>query len=148
MSFANYSIDKVTVTWLGIDITEGLAEGTSIQEAKANARWTMVMGAKGRGTRSKNPNRNGSLTFTIDQASKTHNILTTIAKADDLSEDKVGDLVIRDRSSGREIVYQNAFLEDVPDEAFGQTASTFAWVFLYQKKDPKPPAKLVNVVGS
>jgi hypothetical protein len=148
MSFRNYDIDKVSLSWLGIDLTEGLSEGTSIQEAKANPRWTLVMGAKGRGTRVANKKRNGSLTLTIDQSSQLHNTLLAIVNADDLSADKVGDCVLRDRSSGEEIIYHNAFFEDAPDESRGESLGQVPWVMLYERKETKPPTKLLNVVGT
>lgn len=147
-SFRNYSIDQVSLNWLGIDLTEGLSEGTPIQEAKANPRWTLVMGAKGRGTRVENRKRNGTLTLTVDQSSQLHTTLTNLVLADDVSKDKVGDIVLRDRTSGKEYVYHNAFIEDVPDEGWGETLGQLSWVFLYEKKEPKMPTKLVNVIGS
>lgn len=143
-----YSIDQVTCSWLGNDLMEGIAEGTSIQEARATQSWSIKMGGRGKGTRVYNPNRSGTLTLTVDQESQLHQNLKAIAKADRISRDKVGPLVLKDNSSGEVIVYLNAFILTDPDEARGTESQTFAWLFGFEDKKTDSPEKLTNVVNA
>lgn len=143
-----YSIDNVSASWLEIDVTEGLAAGTSIQEARAAQAWSIKMGAKGRGVRVYNPDRSGTLTITVDQESQLHQTLKSIHQADIISRDKVAPFVLKDNNSGEVIIFKNAFILAEPDESRGVESATFAWVFGYEDKESKVPGKLTNVVNS
>lgn len=141
-----YSIDNVDLSWLGNDLTEGLAAGTSIQEARAAQSWSMKVGAKGNATRIYNPDRSGTLTITVDQESQGHAILIGIAKADRIGRDKVGPLVLVDNTSGQKIIFKRAFILGEPDESRGVESATFAWVFGFEGRESVTPDNLTNVV--
>jgi len=141
-----YSIDNVDLSWFGIDLTDGLATGTAIQEARAAQSWSMKMGAKGRGTRVYNPDRSGTLTLTLDQESLTHQLLKTVSSADRISRDKVAPMILTDNTSGEKLIYQNAFILGEPDESRGVESATFDWVFGFEKKTNVIPKKLLNIV--
>ena len=151
MSTRQYAIELVEIAWaltgLSIDLKEGIAAGTSIQEAKASPRFTV----KQTGTRSvvhvRGPSRNGELTITVDQESKTHQQLTERMIADDLTNNVVGPIVMVDLSSGEVFKYRNARIINEPDESRGVESATFAWVFGYEEKIKIPGGGDENVVG-
>ena len=151
MTTRQYSIETTEIAWappgLSLNLKEGIAAGTSIQEAKASPRYT----AKQTGTRSvvrvRNPSRNGELTITVDQESKTHQQLTERMLADDLLGNVVGPIVMSDLASGEVFTYRNAYIANEPDESRGVESATFAWVFGYEEKIKIPGGGDENVVG-
>lgn len=151
MTTRNYAIEKVEIAWalpgLAIDLKEGIAAGTSVQEAKANPRYTAKPTGTGSVVRVRNPSRAGELTITVDQESKTHQQLTERMIADDLAGNVVGPIVMSDLSSGEVFNYRNAYIANEPDESRGTESATFPWVFGYEEKIKIPGGGDENVVG-
>lgn len=145
----NYSVDNLDVAWLGLDFAEGLADGTFAQEVRAVASFTVKPTARGKLTRTFNPQKHGTIAFTVDQESQLHQDLIVIAEADrdPNQRDKVDNMTMREPGSSV-IHYENAFILTEPDESRGMEATTFVWVFAFEKKQPEPQTTLDNLVGN
>lgn len=145
-----YSIDNIELAWLGIDFKDGLAAGTSVQEARSTPAWSIKpAGAVPKIVRVFNPDRSGTVTITVDQESQLHQDLKAIANADRLpgTRTQVGNMVLRDNSSEEEITWINAFIMTEPDKSRGVESTTFAWVFAFENFTDEAVDPLGNVVG-
>ncbi len=145
-----YAIDNIELAWLGLDFKDGLAAGTSIQEARAVPSWSMKpSGAVPKITRVFDPNRSGTVTITVDQESQLHQDLLAIANADSnpSTRTQVANMVLKDNSSAEEITWKNAFIQTIPDRSRGVESTTFAWVFGFEDFANEAVETLANVVG-
>lgn len=145
-----YSIDNVELSWLSLDLKEGLAEGTSITEARNAPTFTQKMSGLGKGRRVYNPDRSGTVSIVMDQESVTHQKLKGIANSEKnpATRDKVGNLVLRDLSSGEEIRWKNAYITSIPDRIRGTESQTFTWVFAFEDFEDEEVTNLLNTVGN
>lgn len=143
-----YSIDRVQLSWATLDLKEGIAQGTSIQEAKATQRWSMKPTGVGGIVRVYNPDRSGTVTATVDVESKLHQQLIDIIALDDVSRNQVFPMVMTDDSTGQVTTYVNAFLLDLPDDSKGTEAGTAAWMWGYERKITVSGSGTANLVGS
>jgi len=143
-----YGIDQVELAWYGLDLKEGIAQGTSVAEARSTAPWSMKPSGTGGVVRVWNPDESGTLTITVDQESKLHQQLWTLHQADKLLRNVVAPLMMTDNASGEIFSYTNAFILNTPDESRGTESATFAWTFGYERKVKIAPAGDSNIVGS
>ena len=127
-----YSIDRVQVSWLLLDLTEGIAARSSIAETRNNPSWTVKQTGYGKIVRVFNPDRSGQITIQIDQESETQQQLRFFADADAASRASVGDMIIADTSSGEIFTYGNAFIMTEPDEGRGTESLVFPWVWHFE----------------
>ena len=142
-----YSIDKVELSWLNVDLKEGFAAGSTITEARTSPRWTIKPTGVGKIVRVFNPDESGTLTVVMDQESNTHQVMLGLAEADRLNRNIVGPGLLRDTSTGQAITYQNMFITTPPDEVRATESSTFAWVFAFETRLAPPTLADANVVG-
>lgn len=144
-----YSIDTVEVAWLGLDFKEGLAEGSSLTEARTTPSFSQKMSAAGKGRRVYNPDRSGTMSVLVDQESQLHNQLHAIARADrnPATRNKVGEFLMTDIASGEVFTYKNAYIMTDPDTVRGTESAVFTWVFNFESSAPAPEATLENTVG-
>lgn len=145
-----YSIDQVEVSWLGLDFKEGLAQGTSITEARNAPSWTMKATGQGKSVRVYNPDRTGTVSVVVDQESALHQALLDISKADrnPATRNQVATMALKDTSSGEVVNFLNAFITTDPDLTRGTESATFAWVFGFEDVQKEPVANLTNLVGT
>lgn len=143
-----YSIDKVELSWNGLDFKEGLAKGSTIKEARASKSWTSKQTGMGKIVRIYNPDRSGSITITVDQESKLHQQLGVLALVDQTARNIVFPMTMTDNSTGEVFAYTNTFIESDPDEQRGTESATFDWVFLFEAKAKVPAPKDQNLIGA
>lgn len=148
MSTRQYGIDKVELTWAGLDLKEGVAVGTFLQEARTGQNWTVKPTGTGGIVRTFNPDRSGTVTVTMDQESKTHQQLNNIALLDRVGRNQVFPMVMYDTSSKETYSYINAFILGEPDEGRATESLTFAWVWGFERKEKITPADDANIVGN
>jgi hypothetical protein len=144
-----YSIDNVEVAWLALDFKEGLAEGSSITEARNAPTFSQKVGAVGKATRTLNPDRTGTMSILVDQESQLHNQLHAIARADrnPATRTQVGDMVLTDITSGEKFTWENTYIMTDPDTVRATESSVITWVFNFEKAVPTAAETLENVVG-
>lgn len=127
-----YSIDHVEINFFGVDIKPGLAQGTSITEARNAPSWSQKPTGQGKVVRVYNPDRSGNLSVVVDQESSVHQNLRELALSDRISRNVVGVLTVKDTTSGETFFYKNAYITSDPDETRGTDSTTFTWVFNFE----------------
>lgn len=127
-----YSVDHVEVNFFGVDIKPGLAQGTSITEARNAPSWSQKPTGQGKVVRVYNPDRSGTLSVVVDQESSVHQALRALSLADRVSRNVVGVLTVKDTTSGETFFYKNAYIMTDPDETRGTDSATFTWVFNFE----------------
>lgn len=142
-----YSIDHVEVNFFGIDLKPGLAQGTSITEARTSPSWTQKPTGTGKVVRVYNPDRSGTLSIVVDQESAVHQQLRSLSLTDRASRNVVGVLTVKDTTSGESFFYTNAYISTDPDETRGTDSATFTWVFNFEDVE-HTVAIDNNIVGS
>ncbi len=146
-----YSIDTVELGWLGLDLKPGLAQGSSITEARNAPSWTMKPTGQGKVVRVYNPDRTGTVSVVVDQESTTHQQLKAIAASDraPATRDQVSTMRMTDASSGEVIEWKNAFIITEPDASRATESATFTWVFGFESRSSVALAdNLTNLVGT
>ena len=145
-----YGIDRVELSWFGLDLKPGLAQGSSITEARTVPSWTTKPTGNGRVVRVYNPDKSGTVSILVDQESEVHKQLRALAQTDAVSRNVVGPMVLRDLNSGEVFYYQNAFITTEPDEIRGTESQTFTWVFAFERVEhvSTPATFNQNLVGN
>jgi len=142
-----YSLDQCELAWQDLDFKEGIVAGTPIQEARTAPRWAKKTSGRGELIRSKNPDDSGTVSIVVNQTSKLHQQLYTLAEQDDVNLDIVGAMVLTDNTSGEQITWKNAFIETLADEARATEESEFTWVFGFEERTTKTSVDQ-NLVGN
>lgn len=142
-----YSIDKVELTWAGLDFKKGLAAGTAITEAQTSQRWAVKPTGTGSIVRAFNPDKSGTLSVIVDQESLLHQQLKLLLKADELNRNVVFPGRLFDGSSQETMNYKNMFMLTRPDETRGTESATFTWVFGFESIEDQPNVSNANAVG-
>lgn len=124
-----YSADRVSVTFFGLDLTPGLAAGTFVRVDRETAAFRLVSDGLGDVVRVFSPDRAASVTVSIDAESRTHQELITLANADRVARGVVGPLLITDANTAEVIALDQAFIEDLPTVEKSSTAAVAPWVF-------------------
>lgn len=115
-----------------IDILNGRIDGSYATVSRDNPNWTREFDAHGNSTRVRNNNTGGNISVTLSASSDTHRLLANAALADELSENVVGTLTLRDLSGSTEMVFNGAYLEGPPATiAFGTTRGEHTWIFQF-----------------
>ena len=145
-----YAFDQVEASWLGLDIKEGLATGTSIVQADGTPDFVQTVTGRGKVIRTLDVDRSGTLTITVDQTSQLQQDLTRIHKEDlnPATRTQVGDFVVFDVQANQKITLQNAYIMTFADFSRGTEVATFEWVFMYEQPENTPATLAVNLVGN
>lgn len=144
-----YSIDRVTLAWFGLDFAEGYAPGSTIQEARSAPNWTYKPTGMGRLHRAYNPDKSGTITVTVMQLSKLHQQLLALSQTDEVARNLVAPMVLTDVTSGEVKIFSNTFILTDPDEARMTETTEFQWVFVYEARLKNVPTNLgQNIVGN
>jgi hypothetical protein len=130
----NYNPRKVTATWVTATGTVDLADGVIndadwLTTARDTPRWSRENDNAGGATRVKNNNRGGTVSITFSASSPTNDILSARVELDDVAENQVGALVVRDLSGTTLMQADGAYLEDIPDLSFGAGRGQRTWVW-------------------
>lgn len=89
------------IVFKGVTIT-GYADGTMITASRNEPAWTFKPSNSGGGARCRNPNKSGKFVFTLHQASPSNGVLSAFAALDEESAEGVGDVLVKDRSTGND----------------------------------------------
>lgn len=143
-----YSSDLIAVSWSGIPLEEGLAEGSFVVFRRNAPTWTQRANGLGGTIRLYNPDRSGEVDFLINTESKTHQRLTALAITDRLTRSVQGAMLVRDLNTGESFVCTNAYITTEPDEQRATSSVEVTWTFAYTSLDKIPNTSDRNVVGS
>lgn len=142
-----YSADRVTLTWVGLDLGKDLAAGSFIRPRSEGATWTAKKNGHGGVVRFYHPGQGGEVEVTIGATTPAHQALLALATADRLTRAIRGPLIMSDPSTGEQIVWTAAYLVTTPDDARASTALDVVWVFSYTAAQRKPVIADKSAVG-
>lgn len=142
-----YSIDRVELTWQGLDFKPGLAAGSSIVEARTTASFSDKTSAMGELIRVYSADKSGTLTILVNQESQLHQDLKALSAADRLNRNIVGAMVMKDTSSGEQYTYKNSYIQTDPDETRGTESTDVSWNFRFESIEKSVSANQ-NLVGN
>jgi hypothetical protein len=142
-----YASDKVVVSWTGLDLTPGLAEGSFVVIRRNVPTWTQRDNGVGGTIRLFNPSRSGEVDLLLDTESKTHQQLLILASVDRLTKAIQAPLIVFDGNTRETFVFTNAYLMTEPDEQRATTSVEVTWTFAFTTIEHVPNPSDQNVVG-
>jgi hypothetical protein len=125
---------KIVCVFAGI-LIKGYADGTFLQAERDEDAFSLVIGAGGEGTRVRNRNRAGKVTFTLKASDPTNDALTAVQKADELLGTGVAPLLVKDLGGTTLISSANSFIAKPPAVEFGKELGTREWVIVCEALD-------------
>lgn len=125
-----YNPKEVSISWNGISLNEGIAEGSFINAERTNPDWTDSEGSDGEYTRIATGSEKGVVTLTLTQSSKTNALLDAILQADKFTANAVGGISIKDNQGNSKVTATTAYLEGPPPFERSNGITTNAWRFL------------------
>ena len=143
-----YSSDRVVVSWSGLALDEGLAEGSFFVPRRNRPSWTQRSNGHGGTIRIYNPDRSGEVDFLINTESRTHSALLALATVDRFTRIIQGPLVVRDLNTQEVFVFTNAYITTEPDEQRATTSVEVNWTFAYTSQEHTPAVPTLNTVGN
>ncbi len=127
MSFNTYDPGQVKASFAGIPLT-GFASDTFIDAERTADAFSMKPGATGDIVRVRNRDRSGMVTFTLMAESPSNDLLSALARADELFGTGVGALHVEDLNGTTVIAASQAWIRKLPNPAMATDASERAWV--------------------
>lgn len=127
--FKNFDPGRITMVWNGIQIL-GIGPDTFVKAVRNEDQFTEQVGANGDVVHSRNRNRTGKVTFTIQDASPTNDALSAAATADELTGLVYGALLIKDLNGTTLIQCANARIQKFPDLEYGKDSGTNDWMLM------------------
>lgn len=127
MALKTYDFKQVAVI-VGGRIVTGFAEGTGVTVERNEDAWTLQVGAEGEATRSKSNNRSGRVTLTLQQASESNAILDAFRQADELSNNGLQPMLIKDNSGNSLYTAEQCWVVKAPSAAFGAESDSREWI--------------------
>lgn len=142
-----YSSDRIVVSWSGLSLDEGLAEGSFFVPRRTRPSWTQRQNGLGGTIRLYHPDRSGEVDFLINTESRTHSALLALATADRFTRVVKGPLVVRDLNTQEVFVFTGAYLTTEPDEQRATTSVEVSWTFAFTSIEHTPAVPSLNTVG-
>ncbi len=121
-----YSPEDVAVT-VGPALITGFAEDSFISCEREEDSFTKTVGCDGTVTRTRNPNRSGSITITLSQSSPANDVLAAAAMKDEIDGSGVVPVMVKD-SNGTTIVAGRGWVKKPANVEFGKAAGNREWV--------------------
>lgn len=107
MGIKTYDPKEVQVILGGVPMS-GLPDGTAVSLEWDDDAFTKTVGIDGEVSRSKNNNKCATLKFTLAQTSKSNDILSAFAIADEASNSGVAPFMLKETGSGSTLVAAEA----------------------------------------
>jgi Bacteriophage KPP10, Structural protein ORF10 len=127
MGVKTYDPKLVVITFGGVPLS-GYADGTFVVVEREADMFTKVTGADGQTSRAKSQNRSGSVTVTLQQTSPSNDALNVFANADELSNQGVKPLTVKDLSGRSESFSANAWIRKKPNQEYAKEITNREWV--------------------
>lgn len=123
-----YDPDRVDIIVSGIPLS-GFGPDNMCKFKSAGKRFKNVMGVKGDVTRSKILAKVGELTIVLMSSSKSNDVLSLLHKADINTPGGAGvvAVLIRDRNGTSQLAAPVAYVDEMPEMAFGSEAHPIDW---------------------
>lgn len=127
-----YSADTVDLNWAGIDLSEGLAEGTFLQIKRNALDFRLVPDGMGGIVRVPLVDKSGTASLQIDAESRTHQVLVTLSNTDLLTRSVVFPMFVKDRANGEIVVLSKTSIIVKPDFQKGTQMTVYSWEFAFE----------------
>lgn len=127
-----YAADSVTISFTGIDLTPGLAQGTFVQESEPPQTWRVRNNGVGGIVYTYHPNQSGTVTITLDASSEEHAKLLGFFTADRATRSLVGALIVRDQTDSTTAVFSKARILGRPPFKRGTQHAVEPWIFGFE----------------
>ena len=114
----------------GVQIT-GFAEGSFIKAMRNEPGWSFKPSNSGGGARCRNPNKSGRFEFTLHQGSPSNGVLSAFAALDEATAEGVGEVMVKDRStgpSGAKATAQNGWVVQHADLQRSKETDDITWI--------------------
>ncbi len=128
MAVRTYDPKQVVVLIGGVPVG-GFADGTFLNVTRTADTFTKHVGADGNTSRTKSSDRSGEMTITLAQTSPSNDVLSGFALADELSNNGIVPILIKDLSGRTALVSAFGWIRKMPDVEFGKEVADRAWVF-------------------
>lgn len=127
-----YDPKQVIITWDGINLNDGIAEGTFVTISRTERTFNLNVGGDGGSTRVKNNNKSGQVVCTIRKGSVTNGLLSdrVIDEEKDDPVTHVAPLTIKDFSGNTLHSAEQAFLDGPADDEFGTDEGNLDWTLV------------------
>lgn len=138
MALKTYDAGRLDVSFAGIPLTEGLADGTFLTITPNAEGFSIKVGADGEVTRSRSRDRSATATLVLMQTSEANRRLSLLYAADRAATNGqgVGAFFVQDRGGETILEASKAFISDDPDVTFGPEAETREWTFILADYTP------------
>jgi hypothetical protein len=125
-----YDSNRVQISFAGIPVEKGYADGDFLTITKSSDAFTSVVGTDGEVTRSKTLDRRAEVEIVLMQSSKTNDLLAAVHKADLESPGGagVGAFLVVDQNGTSLYAAGNAWIKRAPDPVFGREAQSRTWL--------------------
>lgn len=130
-----YNPKEVDVLWDGIDMTDGIIEGTFVTIVRNERSFELNVGGDGGGTKIENNNDSVVVAVTLRKGSSTNTLLSNRAKG------LVAPIMVKDNNGDTLHQGPQAFLDGQPDDEFETGESEITWTLIVHAMD-------MNVGGS
>lgn len=139
-ALTEYDPKEVKLSWDGVDVTDGIQEGTFITVARVERTSTFSVGADGGTTRVFSGNTTGTVEVTLRAGSATNSALTDRLADEELDPriPHISALTVEDFSGNDLFTSEFAVLEGWPDSEKADTESDRVWMFLCHNLKPQP----------
>lgn len=127
-----YDPKNVIISWDGVTLNEGIAEGTFVTVARTTRTWTHNTGGDGGTTRVKGNDRTGTTTLTLRAGSVTNDVLAEKAQDEELDPQvsHVAPLLIKDFNGTTLHSDPEAHLDGPANDENATTEGNREWVLL------------------
>lgn len=120
---------KMHVSFKGNQITD-FAPGTFLEVSYNKDEFNLQVGSGGRGVVTRNPDRSGRVTLTLDPRSPQNELLNGYATANRLGTAGFGELFVKDTIGTTQVMAARAWIVKKPDLSFGgESQAPNKWVF-------------------
>lgn len=127
MAVKTYDPSQVAIIVGGFNIT-GFADGSFITIARNADAFALYVGTDGEGTRAKSNNKSGKITITLAQSSDSNAILSGIANLDELSNNGIVPVLVKDNSGTSLYAAETAWIVKASDSEFGKELGSREWI--------------------
>lgn len=127
--YRNYDPGRIVLVWNGIQI-QGYGPDTFVKASRNEDNFTEQVGANGDVVHVRNRNRTGKVTFTLQDASPSNDLLSAAAIADELSGLQVGPVMIKDLNGTTLVQCANARIQKYADLEYAAAAGTNDWILM------------------
>lgn len=113
---------------IGGNIMSGYADGTFISVERDENSFTKHVGTDGDVSRSKTSNKSGTMTLTLAQTSLSNDILSALHLADELSNNGVVPVMIKDNSGTTLLFAGESWIQKPANTEFSNEITDREWI--------------------